>query len=239
VSLPSVTITGADADVSPDAMARLSRQWPRLEWGILCSRSRAGTPRYPPLEWVRAARGLLTLQGLPMAAHFCGAYARAIMGLGGGMLPAELPHELSPTSFRRIQINGYEPGRAMWLPLVRQGDFEYVLQARDEATIVACAADAAFHVPACSILFDPSGGAGARPPKWPAAPAGVRTGYAGGIGPNNVAAVLEELREASGGAWPAWIDMESGVRDAQDRLDLAAVLEVLETVERVCAGGDP
>jgi len=232
----AVTITGADDDVQPEAMVRLSRMHPRLEWGLLCSDSRAGTPRYPSLAWVRAARWRLTVQGLPMAGHLCGAYARTLMRLEDLEI-GRLPAELAPTSFRRIQVNGYEGGVRVTLPLVQQPGFEYVLQARDEARLSACAADArGRQCTPCSVLYDVSGGSGVRPTRWPAAPAGVRTGYAGGISPGNVEAVLGELREANGGEWPAWIDMESGVRDARDRLDLAAVVQVLETVDRVCAG---
>ena len=55
-------------------------------------------------------------------------------------------------------------------------------------------------------------------------------GYAGGIGPDNVALTIAEIREANGGQPPAWIDMESRVRDSGNRLDLGAVQAVLETV---------
>lgn len=234
MSACAVTITGADDNVSPEAMARLSAEFPAaLEWGVLCSRSRMGTSRYPSIPWVRSVRWLMKLKGISLSAHLCGSYARVVMGLEAGTIPIELA-----SGFSRTQVNGYEPGRAAALPIVRRYGFEYILQARGEAMVGACAADARARtdVP-CSVLFDPSGGRGARATEWPAAPAGVCMGYAGGISPANVATVLGEIREANGGRWPAWIDMESGVRDAGDQLDLAAVRQVLEAVARVCAEG--
>jgi phosphoribosylanthranilate isomerase len=69
-------------------------------------------------------------------------------------------------------------------------------------------------------LFDRSGGL------WPPHPGGDRlVGYAGGIGPDNVADVLEQI----GATGPYWIDMESGVR-TDDRFDLGKCRRVCEAV---------
>jgi phosphoribosylanthranilate isomerase len=75
------------------------------------------------------------------------------------------------------------------------------------------------------FLYDLSGGRGKAPAKWPPHPGGERLhGYAGGIGPHNAAEVVGKIDSAG----PFWLDMEGGVRDAQDRLDL-------EKVRAVCA----
>lgn len=227
--MTTVTISGADDATPIDRMVDLSERFPFLEWGILISDSRSGTPRYPSAGWVRA----LKRQGLPLSAHYCGSIARALTGmLGAGFFLHPLEE------FRRVQVNGYVAGSAPNLPAVRHSDFEYVLQAPDEAMVACCAYDAKMVRARCSILYDPSGGTGKPAPRWPRAPVGVRMGYAGGIGPANVADVVAEIREANNGLPPAWIDMESGVRDACDRLDLAAATAVLETVSRAGAS-DP
>ena len=46
------TITGADDLVDPDDLVVLSREYPFVEWAILISASRAGTPRYPSSAWL-------------------------------------------------------------------------------------------------------------------------------------------------------------------------------------------
>lgn len=220
--MTTVTITGADDATPIDRMVDLSERFPFLEWGILLSESRVGMARYPTTSWVQA----LKRQGVPLSAHLCGSVARVFMsGMAGAAFFAHPAEE-----FQRVQVNGYVAGHAARLPFARRGSFEYILQAHDELMVANCAMDVAKARTRCSILFDPSGGKGARATRWPRVLPGTRMGYAGGIGPNNVAAVLAELREACGGHPPAWIDMESGVRDAGDRLDLAAVRAVLETV---------
>ena len=76
-----------------------------------------------------------------------------------------------------------------------------------------------------SLLFDPSGGRGIEPFRWPSTPLGVRMGFAGGINPHNVLGVLDDIGLRPD---PFWIDMESGVRDTNDRFDLGRVRAVLE-----------
>jgi phosphoribosylanthranilate isomerase len=82
------------------------------------------------------------------------------------------------------------------------------------------------------VLYDPSGGRGIGAGVWPDAPRGVRAGYAGGINPGNVVSVLGHV--APLGA--TWIDMESGVRDEGDRLDLERVAEVLARADEWMRG---
>ena len=50
-------------------------------------------------------------------------------------------------------------------------------------------------------------------------------GYAGGIKPSTVLDVLSSIGVVD---QPFWIDMESGVRDENNQLDLRLVREVLE-----------
>ena len=68
--LTRVTITGADDDVDPEALLALSREFPFVEWGILYSAKRVGTPRYPTTEW------MARLPPVPKAFHLCGQSAR-------------------------------------------------------------------------------------------------------------------------------------------------------------------
>ena len=55
--LTTVTITGADDRVDPWELARLSEEFPHVEWGVLISTGRAGTPRYPSTRRVALAAG--------------------------------------------------------------------------------------------------------------------------------------------------------------------------------------
>lgn len=73
-----------------------------------------------------------------------------------------------------------------------------------------------------SWLYDRSGGHGIVPEKFPPGP-NYMVGYAGGINPDNVLDILDKI-EAN---YPFWIDMETGVRDENDKFDL-------NNVEKIC-----
>lgn len=216
----NVTITGADDSIEPYVLERLTDEFPFVEWGILLSVSRFGQPRYPSLGWLleleryRAAGGSYQ----PMAMHLCGVASLATA--------AGKPMWLPNASFGRVQLNGIEP---TYSPLPRFRG-EYILQARPASleAVAAWARAQAQKGQAVSVLCDGSGGRGVRHEgEWPTPPEGVRLGYAGGIGPDNVTEVLRSLE----GRAPTWIDLESGVRTDDDRFDLAKVRAVLEAVK--------
>jgi hypothetical protein len=226
----NVTITGADESVEPSRLRALSRDFPFVEWGVLFSLGRVGTPRYPGSAWLDELKLVhdAAPQGLRLAAHLCGSLAREAMGglarVGKSGLQV----------FDRVQLNGWSPDyNAQGFQRVK----EYILQARSEDMLQVAATVAAgmAHVgqPA-SVLFDPSGGRGLEPFRWPPVPMDCRFGYAGGITPQNVETVIASIRTSRlCSNEPFWIDMESGVRDSDDRFSIDRVREVLERVASI------
>jgi hypothetical protein len=202
-----ITFTGADDATSIESMAALSARYP-IEWAILFSPSRQGKdPRYPGV----AALGRLSASGLRLAAHLCGDYARDVVE---GRDP-EIPVMLG--SYARLQINHAAPNPEAIAAYSKRVGVPCIAQARgetfpDDTSI--------------SWLFDASGGRGIAPKAWPRHP-GRTVGYAGGIGPDNVASSLAAI--AADG--PYWIDMESGVRTG-DLFNLDLVAAVCEEVYR-------
>jgi phosphoribosylanthranilate isomerase len=79
------------------------------------------------------------------------------------------------------------------------------------------------------VLFDTSGGRGVEAEAYVAPFAGKRTGYAGGMGPENVGESARKVVAVSGSA-PVWIDMENRIR-TDGYLDLSKC----ETVARIVA----
>lgn len=224
-----VTLTGADDAVDPAALLELSWAFPIVEWGILFAGSRAGSPRYPTSAWrERLCRMAADATNPPkLSAHLCGPLAK-------DPRPALTP--LERVHFERIQLNGFTVEQAPTLDFGHR--VEVILQARSEDTLQGVASFAtARPTERLSVLFDPSGGRGVQAFKWPMPPLGVRIGYAGGIGPDNVLDVLGEIALATGGLTDElpWVDMESGVRDEANRFDLGKVRRVLEQVAAVNA----
>lgn len=199
-----ITFTGADDQTSIDEMVRLSAEF-SVEFGILFSRSREGDARYPSRAWIDGLNG----RRLPIAAHVCGAYAEEIVRTGESQLEDVLK------MFDRVQIN-----TGSWVDLDLMASFGGKLSraAGDEVPIILqtrtdIPEDDRFH-----WLFDASGGRGIAPPAWPLPPRtrSVTFGYAGGIGPDNVDEVLDQIP----GHRNAWIDMETRVRNERDEFDL-------------------
>ncbi len=218
--LRHVTITGADDSVDPADLARIQEEFDFVEWGVLFSPKRRADARYPTDRWIRAL--ILHDEFRRRAvAHLCGQYTRDVQA-GTTRAFVDRPILLA---FRRFQLNGFND----WVGdgLFGLKGHPFILQVRDEAQLQQ-AAILVQQIGAYdnSLLFDPSGGRGLEPFRWPRAPLGVRIGYAGGINPENVLQVLGDLAQV---ADEFSIDMESGVR-TDDVFDLAKVREVLARV---------
>ncbi len=82
----------------------------------------------------------------------------------------------------------------------------------------------------CDALFDQSHGAGVLPEKWPYNFPACQCGYAGGLGPENLAEQLASIATVADDRWPWWIDMETGVRTG-GWFDLAKVRQCCEIVK--------
>lgn len=216
--LTRVTITGADNSVKYEDLHALSDAFSFVEWGVLRSRGRGGTPRYPSSEWrAGLSKYIARRPQIRLAAHLCGEYTRAV--LDGRDWPLDV------TTFQRHQINGFKLPAPDFIELARRTETEFILQVRSEADLPALADVArSLGEGRASLLFDPSCGRGIEAFRFPAKPDGVSMGYAGGIRPATVEYVLKEIGPVNG---DFWIDMESGVR-TDDRFDLGLVREVLE-----------
>lgn len=242
--LVSVTLAGVDDAVDPLELIQLSREFPFVEWGVLMSQTRAGSPRYPSLEWIEqlaaiarvtriASTTMPEIQRVRLSAHLCGSWSRS---LADGVFSAPVDD-----GFDRIQVNGYEAG---WLRGISSlsgdplRDVEWILQARTPDRVTECMHEAAI-LPRGSVLFDGSCGTGVEPAVWPRIVDGARLGYAGGIKPTNVRRVLGEILFANAMGRPEsppfWIDLESGARTLADRFSVHAAYEVLDVVAKINA----
>lgn len=216
-----ITFTGIDDATDPYAARALAQCYP-IEFGILFSPERQGRERrYPSMSTVReyVENWRPATQGY--AAHLCGAHSRQLLDTGATDLDDSwlLPY------FARVQVNTAS-------------------QTLDTAAIRTWAASVnCWPILQCrgpfpndqnvSWLFDASGGRGLTPGAWPAAQVEADgqplVGYAGGIGPSNIASLLPAIADAAGGT-NYWIDMESGVRDENDQFDLGKCRAVCEAV---------
>lgn len=231
--LDRVTFTGADDSVDHAQLVEISRQYPWVEWGILFSSSRQGSPRYPSQEWIHELNTARTDAPMLLSAHLCGRWVR------------DLVLEARPSWFDAYKIDQAAFGR---IQLNFHGEFHrqhqrflgvlFNHQERDGAAfILQCDGvsdgDVRDIASGHSVvpLFDTSGGAGRLPVSWPEAWPGVYCGYAGGLGPANVLEQLDLISKRVPAVADIWIDMERRVRSDDDALfDLDRVRAVLAKI---------
>lgn len=229
-----ITFTGIDSRTNFERLERLQVEYPYAEFGLLVAESRQGQePRYPvlvngpgspPYSILRDLRH----RTLNLSCHVCGSLARTIVRTGDFKhLSVALYGHLA--LFRRVQLNistmGNLPEKIKFFNCGNKLEEIIIQQHPDRPLIaerVACS-DAPV-----SMLLDASGGLGIEGTFSPVV-SGFRTGYAGGLGPDNAAKKFKALKEDGAGD-DFWIDMESGSR-TEDWFDIDKVESVLESVK--------
>lgn len=198
-----ITFTGADDRTDLAQMAELASDFP-VEFAILFSGSREGSARYPGRDWIAPVQR----SGLRLAAHICGAWASQIVTEGRSDIDDRLD------GFSRVQIN---TAADLDIDLITDWANKVSLRNLQEIEVILQCRGPFPEDDRVSWLYDCSAGTGTQPDTWPEPPKNnIRFGYAGGMGPENIASILETLPETS----DAWIDMESRVRNDRDLFDL-------------------
>jgi len=211
-----ITLTGADERTDVAALLTLLAAHPTLEIGLLYSATPEGRSRYPSLDWITTAARQLAGR---CAIHVCGLLARA--QLQAGELHDVVRHA------RRVQVNG-DVSREQ-LPLLAAQVHQLITQYNHRITDLSHTGAAGNH----HLLVDASGGRGLGPSQWHRPATCKSVGFAGGLGPNNLAAELERILPVAQGNW--WIDMEESLR-TDDWFDLSRCRKVLTVWETMLAG---
>jgi hypothetical protein len=211
-----ITFTGADDRTNIDDMEALSSQYP-IEWGILFSKSRQGELRYPSWDFIDQ---LAEHPMLPLSAHICGQWSTDLLCYG------KCPEiEAHLCGFSRCQVN-----TKMWLRPQSIRRVSTWAKHMELTTIFQCRS--VFPEDrSVEWLYDCSGGEGILYDSWPEHPSSeVQVGYAGGIRPENVKSVIAQLQGPYYRRY--WIDLETGVRDADNRFSIDLCRQVCEAVYR-------
>lgn len=221
-----MTISGIDDGTTAQELIEITKEYPFVEWGLLLSSRKDPMPRYPTTEWFLGLESL-TQQGVRFSGHICGSWARKICE---GIFPEEIDRPM----FSRIQLNiaqfiksGIKDVRpiASCLPRNRENIIQVGSALREGLDVALGLKQFDFTV---SVLFDSSGGHGVTPEHWPTFIKGIKCGFAGGLGFDNLAKELNSLasyvKDTS-----IWIDMESKVRtDDNMKIDLEKVRRCLD-----------
>lgn len=189
----TITLTGVDRKTPFVELEDLARR-ANVEIGILLSLGNKDN-RYPPLRWIETAVDIL---GRKCAVHVCGRLARHELFLG------KFPWI---SRVGRLQLNGAVTAT----------------EARDAAgfvtTVITQARGGVWDLvdheqEGHCILVDQSGGRGISPAVWKRPATAKLVGFAGGLGPDNLAHELDRISQVAEGDW--WVDMESKLRGSGD-----------------------
>lgn len=238
MNLDRVTITGADDSIKTQELLVLSREFPFVEWGILVSASRTRglghSPRFPSKAWVATLQDLAAGSHLlKLSIHLCGRWVSELL-VGA---TADIPHWFTGPQFPRWQLNFHgeslpiepEAFREALMMLCEGKQIIFQIDGNMGQQFIADADSERGSPFECVPLFDVSHGAGVLAKEWPAPfDADTYHGYAGGLGPDNLAEQIPLIAKAAQGC-RFWIDMETRVRSEDDRkFDLAKVRRCLE-----------
>lgn len=242
--LTRVTITGADDRTDPKDLLAIMQRYPFVEWGILIGSSTG--VRFPSLTWINrfAEAANLADRSANLSLHVCGKRLREIAD-GRSSLYNELGDDLF--RFQRVQLNWHGKPQS---PAVANNiiwaftDLQKASCCRWSPTLIfqldgvnnELWHDVSMRF-ACAGLFDISHGAGVLPDDWPKASTEIPCGWAGGLGPENLASEIPKIRSVAIEAVDYWIDMETRVRSQCGTwLDIHKVTRCLEISEPFVAG---
>jgi hypothetical protein len=236
--LTNLTLTGADSSTSIEGMFALHEKYKFLEFGVLYHGEKAGTGRYPPPEWLAKLVdwvGLFNYDPPNLSLHLCGVTANRAFISGDDLFGIRASGVCLSDVFERVQMNvnmaaGPFTVADIQRSIERHPDVNVITQDnQSNLALLGYLPEATY--PTHQILFDASGGRGNLPKAWPKSVSSRLCGYAGGLRLENLADEMVKIFRAAGGK-DHWIDLESGVRDANDKFSLDLCEKVADLVSR-------
>jgi hypothetical protein len=186
------TLTGADDGIEIRDLFRLSVEFPFVEWGILFHAEHHGFGRYPSPKWIEyLCNQMSSFPDAHFALHICGQEAIGAFLRGDGCVTR------LATAFRRIQLNlvAKNVDLKMLIGAIQRYPDKMLITQHNATNEGLCQLLNA--VPNHAVLFDESGGLGISPTAWPYPLQGKLCGYAGGLGPDNLATELPRIQSAA------------------------------------------
>lgn len=203
-----VTLTGVDARTYWNLLPK------GCEIGVLFSLRPKGRNRYPSESQVWDIVSALYHRDFEVALHVCGSEARDKLLRGDFAAAGYL---------RRIQVNG----------TVSEDELRQLCRLYNKQQIITQATPAnegllGVNLRNHAVLVDASGGRGKSPEEWVRPRTSKPVGFAGGLGPDNLATELPRIAAVASGDW--WIDMESKLRDDDDWFNVGRAHRAVDEV---------
>lgn len=214
--MQKITVTGLDekTDISKIKAAK-DRFGSMVEFGFLYTVTPEGRNRYPRREWI--SESIKEIDG-QCAVHICGGAARQ------QLIDGKLGDLTSLAD--RIQVNGT---LSLDEVVACANESKMLITQHNRLNKGLLDVEGIRH----AVLVDASGGNGILPDKWRRPETKKPVGFAGGLGPHNLAMQLQLIREVAVGDW--WVDMEGRLR-IDDWFDADSAIEAFMLFEAFCKG---
>jgi len=204
-----ITVTGVDESTKLEDIQNLLDQ-PNTEVGFLYTKDPEGRHRYPSRDWLTKALPLLKGR---KALHICGGRAREELFFG--VLDDLVEHVW------RIQVNGGFKNILEVYEICNRFKHHDIITQHNTKNDYLRSVPYANHM----ILVDGSGGRGISPEVWTRPVCTQITGYAGGMGPDNILTELPKIDQIAQANY--WIDMEGKLRSEDDWFQCSLALDVI------------
>lgn len=193
--LEILTFTGVDQRTNISELARISRDYPKVEFGVLAGTEAGETPIFPAIDSIRTLSVALGELKIRRSLHLCGMFARAAAGATTASAPPDMVLDLCQP-FDRVQVNlhgdSFDDSRidvntkSLTEFTDRVACETVILQHRSDWESVPISHDKV------EYLFDQSEGRGIESfDTWPVPAGPGRVGYSGGIGPDNIRRAMQ------------------------------------------------
>ena len=171
--------------------------------------------RYPSEPWIGAT--VAAYKEIDLALHICGSAARVKFKSGY--------YDPWMKYVKRIQINGVVEINELVAICNTYSGHTIITQHSDRNADLI---DVVLNYNNHSLLVDGSGGRGISPEKWKAPVTNKNVGFAGGMGPGEIAKNLVDIVPIAKNGF--WIDMENKLR-TNDKFDIEKIQQVIREVD--------
>lgn len=227
--LNRITFTGIDEYANKSDIVNLSREFPIVEFGLLTAKNwKENSTRYPNPEIMHD----LYAPNVNYSLHLCGRFARKALINDYTDVYQELSDTLKYYSRLQINVSNMTDKPTYHTEPPHENIKQIIVQTPNNERMDLYN-HLALNSDKCVPLFDMSGGRGLYQPTTLEsfnfnAP---YYGIAGGIDKHNCQQVVNNILVFDTQQRPFWIDMESGIRDENDKFSIEKCYDVCKALQ--------
>lgn len=217
MKLEKITFSGVDCNTHLPTLQAMATQYPKLELGILLSKSRSGKDnKYPDFTTIKMITEMIPKEQLSL--HLCGKVCKSLLVDGLSKFPIKIENGWIDfplvKKFARVQLNfDYNDVPDIDFIGLKNILFNHEIIIQLHGRNGSCIPMLKEFNANISGLVDTSKGTGLSVIWKKPCFRGVKCGYAGGLGPGNLKKKLKQLDSILERDEVTWVDMETNIRN--------------------------